>query len=83
MVFLSLAVSVALELFAEQRYDKTSLRQIAEHLDVTKPALYYHFNTKEEIVMAAADVDSAAAGGSRTGRVRKCICSKPCRVSRA
>ena len=34
---------VALELFAEQGYDKTSLREIAERLDVTKAALYYHF----------------------------------------
>ncbi|HWM38542.1 MAG TPA: helix-turn-helix domain-containing protein, partial [Streptomyces sp.] len=34
---------VALELFAQRGYDKTSLREIAEHLDVTKAALYYHF----------------------------------------
>jgi AcrR family transcriptional regulator len=37
---------VALELFAEQGYDKTSLREIAERLDVTKAALYYHFKSK-------------------------------------
>ncbi|MEU5364669.1 TetR/AcrR family transcriptional regulator [Streptomyces sp. NPDC005925] len=41
---------VALELFAGQGYEKTSLREIAEHLDVTKAALYYHFKTKEEIL---------------------------------
>ncbi|TCO57073.1 TetR/AcrR family transcriptional regulator [Actinocrispum wychmicini] len=41
---------VALELFGEQGYDKTSLREIAERLGVTKAALYYHFKTKEEIV---------------------------------
>ncbi|MBP2323630.1 AcrR family transcriptional regulator [Kibdelosporangium banguiense] len=41
---------VALELFGEQGYDKTSLREIAEHLGVTKAALYYHFKTKEEII---------------------------------
>ncbi|SNR23995.1 TetR/AcrR family transcriptional regulator [Actinomadura mexicana] len=41
---------VALELFAEQGYEKTSLREIAERLDVTKAALYYHFKTKEDIV---------------------------------
>ncbi|MCW2946577.1 MAG: putative transcriptional regulator, TetR family, partial [Actinoallomurus sp.] len=35
--------AVALELFAEHGYDKTSLREIAERLDVTKAALYYHF----------------------------------------
>ncbi|MFD3521880.1 TetR/AcrR family transcriptional regulator [Streptomyces sp. NPDC058653] len=43
---------VALELFAEQGYEKTSLREIAEHLDVTKAALYYHFKTKEDIVVS-------------------------------
>jgi AcrR family transcriptional regulator len=44
--------SVAVELFAEHGYDKTSLREIAERLDVTKAALYYHFHTKEDIVVS-------------------------------
>ncbi len=43
---------VALELFAEQGYEKTSLREIAERLEVTKAALYYHFKTKEEIIVS-------------------------------
>lgn len=43
---------VALELFAEQGYEKTSLREIAERLGVTKAALYYHFKTKEEIIVS-------------------------------
>ncbi|MFB7942611.1 TetR/AcrR family transcriptional regulator [Streptomyces sp. NPDC127049] len=42
---------VALDLFAEQGYEKTSLREIAERLDVTKAALYYHFKTKEDILV--------------------------------
>ncbi len=46
---------VALELFAEQGYEKTSLREIAERLDVTKAALYYHFKTKEEILVSIYD----------------------------
>ncbi|MDI3406821.1 helix-turn-helix domain-containing protein [Streptomyces sp. B-S-A6] len=41
---------VALELFAERGYEKTSLREIAERLEVTKAALYYHFKTKEDIL---------------------------------
>ncbi|MFE9170772.1 TetR/AcrR family transcriptional regulator [Streptomyces kebangsaanensis] len=45
-------LDVALELFAEQGYEKTSLREIAEHLGVTKAALYYHFRTKEEILVS-------------------------------
>ncbi|WP_142161085.1 TetR/AcrR family transcriptional regulator [Streptomyces luteogriseus] len=43
---------VALELFAEHGYEKTSLREIAECLEVTKAALYYHFKTKEEILVS-------------------------------
>jgi AcrR family transcriptional regulator len=46
---------VALELFAEQGYEKTSLREIAERLEVTKAALYYHFKTKEEILVSIFD----------------------------
>jgi len=46
---------VALELFAEQGYEKTSLREIAERLSVTKAALYYHFKSKEDIVHSLTD----------------------------
>ncbi|MGW0966481.1 TetR/AcrR family transcriptional regulator [Streptomyces sp. NPDC002516] len=42
--------AVALELFTEQGYEATSLREIAERLGVTKAALYYHFPSKEDIV---------------------------------
>lgn len=46
---------IALELFAEQGYEKTSLREIAERLGVTKAALYYHFKTKEDIIISLFD----------------------------
>jgi len=46
---------VALELFAEQGYDKTSLREIADRLGVTKAALYYHYKTKEDILTSALE----------------------------
>ena len=46
---------MALELFAEQGYEKTSLREIAERLGVTKAALYYHFKSKEDIVHSFTD----------------------------
>ncbi|MYS24926.1 transcriptional regulator, TetR family [Streptomyces sp. DvalAA-14] len=46
---------VALQLFSEHGYEKTSLREIAEHLDVTKAALYYHFKTKEDILVSIAE----------------------------
>ncbi|MFD0275996.1 TetR/AcrR family transcriptional regulator [Kitasatospora sp. NPDC127111] len=52
-------IAVALELFAEQGYERTSLREIADRLGVTKAALYYHFKTKDDIVHGI--VDSMAA----------------------
>ena len=45
-------LDVALDLFVAQGYDGTSLRQIAERLGVTKAALYYHFESKEDILRA-------------------------------
>ncbi|MFE3759787.1 TetR/AcrR family transcriptional regulator [Nocardia tengchongensis] len=47
--------SVAMELFSEHGYEKTSLREIAERLGVTKAALYYHFRTKEDIVASLSE----------------------------
>jgi AcrR family transcriptional regulator len=49
------ALDVALELFAEQGYEKTSLREIAERLNVTKAALYYHFASKEALLDGIVD----------------------------
>jgi AcrR family transcriptional regulator len=45
-------LDVALDLFSDKGYDATSLREIAERLGVTKAALYYHFASKEDILMA-------------------------------
>ncbi|RBQ21320.1 TetR/AcrR family transcriptional regulator [Spongiactinospora rosea] len=41
---------VALELFAEQGYEKTTLREVADRLRITRPALYYHYKAKEDIL---------------------------------
>ncbi len=46
---------VAIELFTEQGYEGTSLREIAERLDVTKAALYYHFKSKEDIIRSLVE----------------------------
>jgi AcrR family transcriptional regulator len=45
-------LDVALDLFLEKGYDKTSLREIAEQLGFSKAALYYHFASKDDIFMA-------------------------------
>jgi len=44
-------LDIALQLFTEQGYDKTSLRQIAERLGFSKAAIYYHFASKEDILI--------------------------------
>ena len=45
-------LDVALDLFTTQGYDKTSLRQIAEQMGFSKAAIYYHFASKDDILMA-------------------------------
>src|SRR5580692_10078138 len=45
-------LDISLELFTTQGYDKTSLREIAEQLGYSKAAIYYHFESKEAILMA-------------------------------
>jgi AcrR family transcriptional regulator len=45
-------LDVALDLFIEKGFDGTSLREIAEQLGFTKAALYYHFASKDDILMA-------------------------------
>jgi AcrR family transcriptional regulator len=44
-----LIMEAATDLFIEQGYEGTSLREIAEQVGVTKAALYYHFASKEEL----------------------------------
>lgn len=41
---------VARELFGEKGVQRTSLQDIAGRLGITKPALYYHFSSREELV---------------------------------
>lgn len=41
---------VALDVFIERGYDGASLREIAERLGITRPALYYHVSDKEELL---------------------------------
>jgi AcrR family transcriptional regulator len=45
-------LSTATGLFIQHGYHGLAMRQIAEALHVSKPALYYHFKDKEELFMA-------------------------------
>jgi AcrR family transcriptional regulator len=49
----------ALDLFADHGVSGTSLQMIADAVGVTKAAVYHKFNTKEEIVIAVAEMELA------------------------
>lgn len=49
-------IEAALVLFAEHGVGGTSLQMIADAIGVTKAAVYHHYKTKEEIVLAVATV---------------------------
>ncbi|MEV0384135.1 TetR/AcrR family transcriptional regulator [Nonomuraea sp. NPDC050643] len=59
--------AVARELFVQQGVQNTSLRQISDRLGITKPALYYHFASREDLVRSIVqplvdDIESFVAG---------------------
>jgi AcrR family transcriptional regulator len=43
---------MAVELFAQHGYERTSLREIAERLGMTKAALYYHYPSKQALLLS-------------------------------
>ncbi|MFD9939624.1 TetR/AcrR family transcriptional regulator [Nonomuraea sp. NPDC059023] len=47
--------AVARELFLAKGLQKTSLQDIADRLGITKPALYYHFSSREELVRSIVE----------------------------
>jgi AcrR family transcriptional regulator len=52
----SRVIEAALVLFAEHGIGGTSLQMIANAIGVTKAAVYHQYNTKDEIVLAVAEV---------------------------
>src|SRR4051794_13886846 len=73
----------AVQLFLEQGYHGTKLNDVAERLNITKPALYNYFRGKDEILyecwaIGAERVDDrigeiAATGGTGLAKLRKLI----------
>jgi AcrR family transcriptional regulator len=43
-------LQTARELFATKGVQQTSLQEIADRLGITKPALYYHFASRDELI---------------------------------
>jgi AcrR family transcriptional regulator len=59
-------IEAALDLFAEHGIGGTSLQMIADALGVTKAAVYHQYNTKDEIILAVAQVVLARLGAAVT-----------------
>jgi AcrR family transcriptional regulator len=53
-------IDAARELFGNQGFDSTTVRQIAEKAGLTDAALYYHFKSKREILAALWDIPTGA-----------------------
>jgi AcrR family transcriptional regulator len=47
--------AVALEMFSTRGFDQTSLREIAERVGLTKASLYYHYSSKQALLLAVVD----------------------------
>jgi AcrR family transcriptional regulator len=48
-------LNAAMDLFAENGVNGTSLQMIADHLGVTKASVYYQFQSKDDIVIAVVE----------------------------
>lgn len=66
----------AVDLFAEKGFSASTTRELAERMGFTKAALYYHFHTKDDLLMALvrpiteriAELTTAARPAGDTGR---------------
>lgn len=48
-------LAIAVQLFNEQGYDATSVADLAQRLELSKSALYHHFDSKEQLLSLALD----------------------------
>jgi AcrR family transcriptional regulator len=70
--------AVALEVFSERGWEGATLREIAERVGITRPALYYHFESKEavldsihaELARSVDDIITWADDQPRSARTR-------------
>src|SRR5512145_619464 len=59
-------IEAALALFSQHGISGTSLQRIADAIGVTKAAVYHQYNTKDEIVLAVAQVVLAGLAAAVT-----------------
>lgn len=76
-------LAIAAQLFNEVGYHRTSLDAIAGRLGITKPALYYYFTGKDQILMECVKKGlqktlegvavSQSAGGNAVDQLKACM----------
>ena len=55
-------LQTAAQLFLEKSYARTSLNDVAEKLNITKPAIYHYFRNKEEILVECYRLGTSMIG---------------------
>ncbi|HEX6354799.1 helix-turn-helix domain-containing protein [Actinophytocola sp.] len=74
--------AVALELFSTKGFEQTSLREIAERVGLTKASLYYHYPSKQALLIAVVEpvitgwraiADDTASLRNTPGNVRQVV----------
>jgi hypothetical protein len=67
-------------LFAARGYRATSMQAIADEVGITKAALYYHFESKDEILHQLTVPRRCAGGRSRAMSTCTCVTAtrSPC-----
>lgn len=78
-------LNMAARLFIERGYGRATLNDVADQLNITKPALYHYFSSKEDILlecyrlgwdMAEAEIRRIRLGGEPgIGKLRHFICA--------
>ena len=56
-------LDTAMQLFGRYSFAGTSLQMIADELDLTKAAIYYHFRTREQLLIALMEPILTEIGG--------------------
>jgi AcrR family transcriptional regulator len=62
-------LDAALGLFSRQGFTKTTVRDIAKEAGITDAAIYYHFESKRELLEALVEEGGFVAGLQNLGRV--------------
>jgi AcrR family transcriptional regulator len=64
-------IQAAAELFFTNGYQQTTLEEVAQSLNVTKPFIYYHFKDKEDLLYEISERAIAAANATLRAAIDK------------